>query len=200
MNCINYITVDIDNLDFYKLFYAYLNAKEILKDNIKEIKTYWSPSGRGFHLKIFLKKSIKLIDNILIRSCLNDDPFRLRYSLKKYFMGAYSGVDISFNYKNGKYEKLFEIPKNLTKDNLEELAKKYEENYKNRELEWEVVEFDSDKLVDTFHKIGQYSSKKYGCSYKIFRNPYKDKSKWLFVLYCNLPPQEAFHKLNSPTQ
>ena len=44
-------------------------------------------------------------------------------------MGVWSGVDICFNYKNGKYEKPFEMPKNLNKRNLEKLAKKYEERY-----------------------------------------------------------------------
>ncbi len=180
---IDYITVDIDDLNFYRLFYAYLNAKEILKDNIKEIKTFWSPSGRGFHLKIFLNKPIPLIDNIIFRAVLLDDPHRIRYSLKKYFMGVYSGVDICFDYKNGKYEKPFEMPKNLTKDNLEELAKECEEKYKDRELEWEIVEFDSDKLIDIFHEIGQIAKQKYGWTYKIIRNPYRNKSKWLFILY-----------------
>lgn len=179
---INYITVDIDGLNFHKLFYAYLNAKEVLGDNIKEIKILWSPSGRGFHLKIFLNNQIDLIDNIIIRAVLNDDPYRLRYSLKKYFMKVYSAVDVSFDYKNKSYEKPFEIPENLNKDNLDDLAKEYSEKYKDRELKWDWIEIDEDYEVDICHQLGQWAKQKYGWSYKIFRNPYQ-KSKWLFVIY-----------------
>jgi len=95
------------------------------------VKAYISPSRTGVKLKINVKCSVE--ENIKERALLWDDPYRLRYSLKRWALGSDS-VDICFDEKDnmeigeeitGKLREVYE--KLSVNPSIEEIDEKAEE-------------------------------------------------------------------------
>jgi len=87
------ITVDLDTSSKAQLLLSLWKALRMgLK--IKEVRI--SPSGYGFHI-ILDGEGKTPLEALKIRALLDDDPYRLRYSLKRLFLG--SKPDILFDEK-----------------------------------------------------------------------------------------------------
>jgi hypothetical protein len=63
-----------------------------LRAGLKLHKIAVSPSGKGFH--VYFLGDANAEENIKFRALLDDDPYRLRYSIKRWALGGQ--VDISF--------------------------------------------------------------------------------------------------------
>jgi hypothetical protein len=99
------IFVDWDGLkldDFLNNLEVYLDFEKRI--NVKEVKFF--QTNHGYHLKIYLEKSISMLQNLEYRAALRDDKNRINLSLLKYYIsGNLRDFDVLFNMKNGIWEK-----------------------------------------------------------------------------------------------
>jgi hypothetical protein len=94
------ITVDLDYpVTPQKLLRAYFLACR--RHGVENVKAYVSPSGFGVKLKINVECR-DAAENLKERALLWDDPYRLRYSLKRWALGGGDTVDICFDEKDGR--------------------------------------------------------------------------------------------------
>ena len=112
MDMVHRISIDIDDFDVRRVLLTYVNAKKFFKDSKIEVEI--SSSGSGFH--VIIHKDVSVMDNLMYRAVLGDDPVRIAYSLRRYAMlnEPYT-VDILFVKKDGKYVKKIDIDKILSK-------------------------------------------------------------------------------------
>lgn len=116
------IGIDIDTRSYSRL----LKIIRKIHDMGYDYRVFISPSGLGFHIKV--NADLGFWDNILLRAFLDDDAYRILFSLKRAYIdkklgNANDSYDIIFNIKNKKYEKEITqfIPRELPDD--EELLK-----------------------------------------------------------------------------
>lgn len=167
------ISLDIDGLRFRHLFLAYYKLRRDFPD--AKIKVCFSSSGTGFHLKATIPKKLPPLEIMKIKAFLGDDPYRIRFELKKMYAGC-KIVEICFNLKDGKYvpienptdaktgtekefsdfpyEKLDSLVKYNPKEALEKIEKLAERYYKkycrNKVMSWLcVLPFDNKFWEDT---------------------------------------------------
>lgn len=95
----DYIGVDLDKKDKNMLKFQINKIKKLLpkvKYEVKETK-------RGYHIKIF--KKVTLLDDIIYRYLLFDDPARICMSMRRLILNPKGDYfDLLFDKKNG-YEK-----------------------------------------------------------------------------------------------
>lgn len=90
------ISIDIDNGSKFILFKTIKQAIELgFRGNIR---VFLSPSHHGYRIK--LPGGMSKYNNIQLRALLNDDPFRMRFSIKREALGN-SNLDIAFDWKEG---------------------------------------------------------------------------------------------------
>lgn len=172
------ITIDID---YYKSVpRTLLKAIDIFGYN--NVKLYLSSSGTGFRLEI--KGKFSPLENLYYRAILEDDPYRLRYSIVRYFSTDNPDLlDISFYYKVsfGRYSNTIrEIPiRELVTD---ELLERYRENPEDIEVYNEILNKLNDYLLELYLWIVVIpADKKYveilaekERKFKLLRDPYFD--------------------------
>jgi len=198
------LSVDIDGLRFRHLFLAYYKLKRDFPD--AEIRVCFSPSGKGFHLKATIPKKLSPLEVLKIKAILGDDPYRIRYELKKMYAGC-KIVEICFTQKNDMVEKEFsdfpyEELEALTKnpnpkevlEKIENIAERYYKKYcRNKVMCWLcVLPFDNKFYEDTLviEKIREIcfdiKEKDENFKFKIYKNVYpKIKESHLLVLFCS---------------
>jgi len=148
---VNRISVDIDitdpKNDLIKLITSYIHARIIFgKDNVY---LFISPSGRGYRL--YIKATVDVFENLLYRALFNDDPYRLLYSLKRYFLTQDPDeIDVEFIQKD------YKIGGNIGKNRIREVDLESDEELKKiiEELEkkYGSREFE-DLLLKNLHKF-----------------------------------------------
>jgi len=162
------ISVDIDDTSERRLLMSWLMAKKFFSDSKVEVR--YSPSHTGFHL--IVHKEVSLLDNLLWRSMLNDDPNRIRFSLKRLFMDPDEKyIDLLFDYhKGGKAEvlnlerflrpfqpKIRKILKNWDKGGIDkmvnEIANKIEGTLPTKKVFITSIAFNTIELRDKIRKI-----------------------------------------------
>jgi len=161
---ISRISIDVDEYtEVPKVLYKAVNL--FGKENVK---VYVTSSGIGF--RICINGKFSPLENIFYRALLGDDPYRLRYALRRYLAtGSPFVLDIAFEYK-ASYKRYFgrvrEVP-------LEEI---YDEDI-NKCLEkvkkvlgglyyYEVVVEKEENLPEKLTNII--------CKYKVIQDPYHD--------------------------
>lgn len=100
------IGIDLDTGETYSLLKTYFRAKSMFPNKV--IKVLYSPSGRGFHLRINSTEK-NVLTHLYKRAMLGDDPYRILFSLKRYGMGGKNAYNIMFRYKNSGMEKPLDI-------------------------------------------------------------------------------------------
>jgi len=119
------ISIDIDEFNVERLYITLWKGKN-LGLNLEEVRI--SPSGYGF--QVIYSDNVPKEKVVQVRALLDDDPYRLRYALKRLALG--STVDICFSMKkigraktiwkkNGK--KLINIDEIFSCKSVEEVAK-----------------------------------------------------------------------------
>jgi len=101
----NRIGIDLDSLNQFVLLKTYFNVKYMFPN--REIEIAYSPSGRGYHIRILFPKGVKNELNLKAREILGDDPCRIDISYRKWRLGE-RYIDVLFNWKNGKWEEYFD--------------------------------------------------------------------------------------------
>lgn len=107
------ITIDIDSAKKETLLLTLWKAINL---DLDVERVLISPSGMGYHIVLRSKDAKSPIEALMIRALLDDDPYRLRYSLKKLALGV--KPDILFDekrYTNGTIKKAREIEIDLDK-------------------------------------------------------------------------------------
>jgi hypothetical protein len=95
--CLNRVTIDIDHVRALPMPLL----KAVVKFGYDNVKLYKTPSGTGFRIVIF--GEFTPLENILIRSILEDDPYRIRFALHRYLIsGQVDVLDVAFWYKYNK--------------------------------------------------------------------------------------------------
>ena len=88
------ITIDLDS--YRSVPRALVKAIELF--DIKNIRLYKTSSGTGFRIEII--GEFTPLENIYYRCVLDDDPYRLRFSIRRYLgTGNIDLLDIAFYYK-----------------------------------------------------------------------------------------------------
>lgn len=180
------LSVDIDTSSKKKLVIVLWRG---LRLGLELVYVNISSSGKGYHA-VFEGDQIKTdIDNLMFRALLDDDPYRLRYSLKRLSMKR--KVDILFSDKNFKRSTRM----NLSDDTLEKIknAKTLEEvidlaeklDIPEIKSSWqtifEIPEILFEKIRDVLSDI---RAKDASFRFRIVPNMYKSgKTKWLGVVY-----------------
>ncbi|MBO3801777.1 MAG: hypothetical protein JTT12_05615 [Candidatus Brockarchaeota archaeon] len=148
------ISIDIDE---FNVFTLYKTIWKGLKLGLKFERAEISPSGNGFH--VIFSDEVDDLENIIYRAILDDDPYRLRYSIKRYSMGGQ--VDICFSVKNKKKskkieEKLLNLEELKKAERIEEVIKLAENSEVNKlkpEFYITVIPFDGEELREKVAKI-----------------------------------------------
>lgn len=118
---VRYIGIDLDTSSIFEMLRIYFLLKAKFGN---KVHVFLSPSGKGFHIKI--DESVSVIEDIFIRALYNDDPYRLRYSLKRFYVSRDPNVlDILFDVKTGKERKKLDMDKILAqyKEEVDEILK-----------------------------------------------------------------------------
>lgn len=152
---INRITVDLDisNLkdDVFKLVKNYIYA--VRKYGKDRVHVFLTSSKRGF--RIHIETEVDILTNLIERAIMDDDPYRIVFSLKRYGMsGNPEELDVSFYAK--KYLRLGKTGE-VEKINMEDiigkdLIEKLTDVYGTKEFE-ELLKQNFDKIVDNIKKI-----------------------------------------------
>jgi hypothetical protein len=196
------ITVDLDS--YKDVSRALVKALEIF--DINQLKLYQTPSGTGFRLEI--RGEFTPIEDIYYRTVLEDDPYRLRFALRRYLgTGEIDLLDISFDEKEqigGYYGRAVEIDiKELIDDIMLEEIKKRSYTVENI---YKVIE---ERLLKYVKKITLWTivipaEKRYielirdnFRKYKILKDPYYD-DRVIFYKVSNENLVEKFERLGIP--
>jgi len=152
---INRITVDLDisNLkdDVFKLVKNYIYA--IRKYGKDRVHVFLTSSKRGF--RIHIETEVDILTNLIERAIMDDDPYRIVFSLKRYGMsGNPEELDVSFYAK--KYLRLGKVGE-IEKINMEEiigkeLTEKLIDAYGTKKFE-ELLRQNFDKIVENIKRI-----------------------------------------------
>ncbi len=105
MAMIGTVGIDIDNHSGYELLKTYLNARKYGR-----VRTWYTK--HGFHLIIYLNKSISIKDTIMLRRILGDDIKRLWFDEIKIELGLTNLIDTLFEWKkypDGSFYKRWEF-------------------------------------------------------------------------------------------
>ncbi len=165
---LNRITIDIDNYkDVPKVLY-----KAIHYFGKDKVSLFVSPSGTGF--RVLISGRFSLIENIVYRSILGDDPYRLRYAISRFALTLDCNVlDIAFVYK-ASFRRYFGKVKNVDIDEV------YDEDYGKclkkllkvmKPLKRYIVVVEDDKVGEKLKDlIGKYN---------LIRDPYHENRKIL---------------------
>lgn len=149
------ITVDIDIVDLktsvYKLIKNYIYAR--IRFGKEKVKVYLTSSKRGF--RIYINENVDVLTNLVERAKMDDDPYRIVYSLKRYAMsGDEEEVDVEFYSKKyiktdttGEIEEI-NLEEILTKDLIEQL----ERVYSKKEFE-DILKEKMEEILDKFKNI-----------------------------------------------
>ena len=149
------ITIDLDvtdiNTTVYKLIKNYIYAR--LKFGKDKVKVYLTSSGRGF--RIYIDEDVDVFTNLLERAVMDDDPYRIWYSLKRYAMsGDPNELDVEFYYKKslktGRRGHIKEI--NMEEILGNDLIKKLEQTYGTKIFE-DIMKEKREELIEKFKNI-----------------------------------------------
>jgi len=130
---LNRITVDLDISDKYTAIFKLVKALiyAVNKYGRDRVKVYVTPSGRGFRIKIF-DVEVDPFTNLLERAVMDDDPYRILYSLKRYAAsGNPDELDVEFFWKKylgqnyEAYVKEVPISEILTEEEFKKLSELY---------------------------------------------------------------------------
>ncbi|MEM1724988.1 MAG: hypothetical protein QXW71_04380, partial [Thermoplasmata archaeon] len=135
----------------YKLIKNYIYAR--IRFGKEKVKVYLTSSKRGF--RIYINETVDVLTNLMERAKMDDDPYRILYSLKRYAMsGDEEEVDVEFYSKKyiktdtrGEIEEI-DLEKILTK----ELIEKLEEAYAKKEFE-EILKEKMEDILNKFKDI-----------------------------------------------
>jgi len=177
-------SVDIDNISIKRLLKT---LKKALDLDLKVLEVRISSSRRGFHI-ILEKDGIGVEEVIKYRALLDDDPYRLRYSIKRWALGG--EVDISFERKAGRDA----IPIEIDLDELrkidvlevDELVEKYKKKFGKllKKTFLTIFEIDDEKLDNVKEVLGDIAERDGSFRYKIYPNLYKNKkTKFIGVVF-----------------
>ena len=183
------VTLDLDTNSTYHLTKTLWKARDYLGN----VRVFVSSSGLGFHIEGNNKTKL---DNLMVRALLDDDPVRIRFSLKRLALGGES--EILFQTKNGK--KRIEITSlipfdkinNADLDDLEKISEKIQGKVGGILKEvwtvnFELKDVDSDSAKEILEDI---RAKDETFHYKILPNLYKKgKTKWIVSIWCDSKDQ-----------
>ena len=192
------ISIDIDYMSPRKLIQTYIKAVQLFPEN--QIEIYLSPSKTGFHIKI--QGDFTLLENLLYRALLWDDPYRIAFALMKLAMseGEETFIDLVFREKSGGKEERIDIKK-LLGEKLENLIKRILSGERGKEVDEEVerladeldkkikrdvppllcITFDEEKIIDKLQDaLIKYSLKK-SIRWRIYPN-YHPESNYILVI------------------
>jgi len=100
------VSVDLDRSSTVLLLRAYLSAKRMLPD--VPIEVFVSPTGVGFHIKIY--KQVSIEQDLKIRAQLWDHADRIVYALKKWALNPQEEyIDLVFDEKNNGKENRIDL-------------------------------------------------------------------------------------------
>ena len=177
-------SIDIDSINIKRLLKT---LKKALDLGLKVLGVRISPSRRGFH--VLLKKDELGVEELIkYRALLDDDPYRLRYSLKRWALGG--EVDVCFERKAGKDA----IPIQIDLDELKEidvlevdkLVEKYKKKFGNllRKSFLTIFEIQDKNLEHVKEVLGDIAERDSSFRYKIYPNLYKKrKTKFIGVVF-----------------
>ena len=177
-------TVDIDSSSVRRLI---LTIKKALALGLKVIRAEVSPSGFGFHLWLE-REGIGEIDAIIYRALLDDDPYRLRYSLKRFALGG--SPDICFDWKAGKRSRKIRLDleeiKRTSLRNIDRIVKKYEKRLKGlvKKSYLTIFEIEDGREEEIKKILNDIREKDGSFRFKIYPNLYKEgKTKKIAVIF-----------------
>jgi len=187
-------TIDIDSNNISRLLKTIWKA---VRMGVKIEKIAISPSGKGFHVVVSSPNIKTDMDNIVVRALLDDDPYRIRYSLKRMAFGG--KVDILFEAKEGGCEREIDLGINfneLEKMNLEEvmeLAEKMKEKIPVGSYYALIFEIPDEKFDDIKETLEDIAARDPSFKFSIRRNLYKKgKTEYIGVVIC--PDKDTAHK------
>jgi len=152
---INRITVDLDisNLkdDVFKLIKNYIYA--VRKYGKDKVYVFLTSSKRGF--RIHIETEVDILTNLIERAIMDDDPYRIIFSLKRYGMsGNPEELDVSFYTKKylrlGKTGEIEEI--NMEEIVGKDLIDKLIDTYGTEKFE-ELLKQNFDRIVENIRRI-----------------------------------------------
>ncbi|MEM1577926.1 MAG: hypothetical protein QXM27_02880 [Candidatus Pacearchaeota archaeon] len=123
----SYLWIDLDSIDAKLLVRVLVKAMKL--PEYEDFAVRVSSSGFGFLLKIYFNKEIDDFKHFIYRAILEDDPYRLRLALNKYYLGERRWLDLAFYEKDqGKIKEITHIVKKYEKDlkNIVEMIKNNE--------------------------------------------------------------------------
>ncbi|WHA35270.1 hypothetical protein SPV3_ORF40 [Sulfolobus polyhedral virus 3] len=102
------VTIDLDGNECEK-FIQSKNYETIIKfatknEIVKEVY-YRCSANNHVHVKVVLKEKVDFLSQLIIRSLLNDDPYRIRADLKRYSVGGEVNRLWDFKIEDGKVKK-----------------------------------------------------------------------------------------------
>jgi len=198
---IDRITIDLDS--YRSVPRVLVKALEIF--DIKNVKLYKTASGTGFRIEIIGK--FTPLENIYYRCLLDDDPYRLRFAIRRYLgTGNVDLLDIAFYYKEqiGGYQG-FVTEIDLRELIDDEILNAIRDEYVREDL-YKILEERLLKFVDKINlwTIVIPAKKEYiekirnnFRKYKILKDPYYD-DRVIFYKVSNDNLVEKFKELGIP--
>ncbi|HDD68945.1 MAG TPA: hypothetical protein ENG61_01130 [Candidatus Korarchaeota archaeon] len=185
---VSYIGIDIDSPKVFDLLLIYMRARKLFPHS--KIEVFISPSGRGFHLKIW--KRCTILENIFYRAAVGDDPERLRLSIAKLFLNPDEQFfDILFDVKFKKKSRKIDLEKllngvNLSEKSIEEIremAEKLEGKIKMKECWVTCIAFSGEEFRERLKVICEdIAIRDPSFKYKIYQS-YFPKHDYVLVIF-----------------
>jgi hypothetical protein len=198
------IWIDIDSFNAKQLVRILIKAMKL--PEYEDFALRVSSSGFGFLLKIYFKEDIDYFKHFIYRAILEDDPYRLRLALMKYYLGERKWLDLAFQEKDeGKAKEITHLIKkyeneikeivnlinknekiNIIDEKVEEVSKKLEKELKifKKELFSTNIGFNK-KLKEKIEKVCMDTFEKDPTfRYRIFQS-YFPKYDYVLTFYSN---------------
>jgi len=167
----DYLFLDLDLISFTKMIKLLWKIKK--SNKVKSYIIY--RTNKGYHVQVFFNKTYTDIQLYAFRAMWDDDPYRIRFSLKRYMVDK-EGTDVTFALKmneDGKQVIRYDITQDIRfimedidKDgtNFYEIIKKYKDFFKFETFVKEFVSFpvylrELDMVIDNAVAIGKFSVK-----------------------------------------